>query len=458
MEEAGVSPTAPYQHRSAKLSGEALDLRARVYNPDGQFERDIRLLWAECSDIILPIAEQSWRSEFVGADRMNIPAEFQAAWIEKALENTGKMYEHPVNGDWVAEVAKPAKHFFKYGITGPLIARALANIAARIGLGMRQKFTDQPQKLAILFPTLHRLTYFQTEIILSALTELEKHQAAEGRGKTGENFRHDVAQQLDVALNDSAELRRETAETSNAARLTLSRASEVAMAAKQSSMSMLEAARTAAGLSQTIAAVEQELEKTSHVFTDAEAQSAEAVQNSRHLSGEVQSIESILGSIRDIAGQTNLLALNATIEAARAGDAGRGFAVVAQEVKSLAAQTARATDDIASKILAVQSATQLAVNANDLICQTIQTVQQSALKMRQYIEEQNHTVTMIAASVDETARTADSISGTIGAIRTDTEKMVDNVGRLEKGFLSVDQRLTEMKRRTEDFVTSIGGA
>jgi methyl-accepting chemotaxis protein len=263
---------------------------------------------------------------------------------------------------------------------------------------------------------------------------------------------------LDVALSDSAELRRETAETSNAARLTLSRASEVAMAAKQSSMSMLEAARTAAGLSQTIAAVEQELEKTSHVFTDAEAQSAEAVQNSRHLSGEVQSIESILGSIRDIAGQTNLLALNATIEAARAGDAGRGFAVVAQEVKSLAAQTARATDDIASKILAVQSATQLAVNANDLICQTIQTVQQSALKMRQSIEEQNHTVTMIAASVDETARTADSISGTIGAIRTDTEKMVDNVGRLEKGFLSVDQRLAEMKRRTEDFVTSIGGA
>jgi methyl-accepting chemotaxis protein len=76
--------------------------------------------------------------------------------------------------------------------------------------------------------------------------------------------------------------------------------------------------------------------------------------------------------------------------------------------------------------------------------------------MRQSIEEQNHTVTMIAASVDETARTADSISGTIGAIRTDTEKMVDNVGRLEKGFLSVDQRLAEMKRRTEDFVTSIG--
>ena len=76
---------------------------------------------------------------------------------------------------------------------------------------------------------------------------------------------------------------------------------------------------------------------------------------------------SILGLIRDIAGQTNLLALNATIEAARAGDAGRGFAVVAQEVKSLASQTARATDDITAKITAIQQATRQTVEANGSI-------------------------------------------------------------------------------------------
>ena len=455
MDETSLLP-ASHHDSSARLAGEALEMRARLYNPDGKFERDIRLLWAECSDVILEATEAGWRAAFEGADRMNLPLEFRALWLEKALENTRNKYQNPVNSDWVANVARPAEHFFKFGIAAPAIAWSLSDLADRIGIGIRKKFEPQFEKMAILFPILNRLTHFEMEILLSAITELEKQQAAEGRGKAGESFRIEVAQQLDVALGDSAELRRETAETSNAARLTLSRASEVAMAAKQSSMSMLEAARTAAGLSQTIAEVEQELEKTSHVFADAGTQSAEAVQNSRHLSGEVQSIESILGSIRDIAGQTNLLALNATIEAARAGDAGRGFAVVAQEVKSLAAQTARATDDIASKILAVQSATQLAVNTNDLICQTIQTVQQSALRMRHSIEEQNHTVTMIAASVDETARTADSISGTIGAIRTDTEKMVDNVGRLEKGFLSVDQRLAEMKRRTEDFVTSIG--
>src|SRR3546814_263944 len=194
------------------------------------------------------------------------------------------------------------------------------------------------------------------------------------------------------------------------------------MAAQQSSAAMLDAARTAAGLAQSITLVEHEIDSTDMIFAQAAAQSAEAVENSRQLSDEVQSIESILGFIRDIAGQTNLLALNATIEAARAGDAGLGFAVVAQEVKSLASQTARATDDIAGKISAIQSATQQTVCANGIICQTMEKVEQSARNVRQAIEKQSNTVTIIAASVDETARTADNISTTIAAIRTRSEE------------------------------------
>src|SRR3546814_7746763 len=115
---------------------------------------------------------------------------------------------------------------------------------------------------------------------------------------------------LDVALSDSAKLRRETEATSNAAHLTLTRASEGARAAQQSSAARLDAARTAAGLAQSITLFEHEIDSTDTIFAQAAAQSAEAVENSRQLSDEVQSIESILGFIRDIAGQTNLLALN----------------------------------------------------------------------------------------------------------------------------------------------------
>src|SRR3546814_13981757 len=80
-------------------------------------------------------------------------------------------------------------------------------------------------------------------------------------------------------------------------------------------------------------------------------------------------------------------------------------------------------------------------------------VEQAARNVRQAMEKQSNTVTIIAASVDETARTADNISTTIAAIRTDTEKMVENVSHLEDGFRSVDMRLSEMKRQTDEFVT-----
>ena len=147
----------------------------------------------------------------------------------------------------------------------------------------------------------------------------------------------------------------------------LGKTSEVAAAAEQSAVAMREAAQTAAGLIRAIEDARAEVEVAAGVASRAGDQASQAVKVSQALSAHVEAIESILSLIRDIAGQTNLLALNATIEAARAGDAGRGFAVVAQEVKSLASQTARATDDITAKITAIQQATRQTVEANGSI-------------------------------------------------------------------------------------------
>ena len=150
-----------------------------------------------------------------------------------------------------------------------------------------------------------------------------------------------------------------------------------------------------------------------------------------------------------------MLALNATIEAARAGDAGRGFAVVAQEVKSLANQTALATDDIASKIAAIQSATRGTVAANGNIKETVAEVQQSANRIREAMEIQAQTVTMITAAVDETALAADSMSSTIASIRKDTNDVAGEIDALEKGFLNVDTRLGTLHQNSISFVQNV---
>jgi methyl-accepting chemotaxis protein len=215
---------------------------------------------------------------------------------------------------------------------------------------------------------------------------------------------------------------------------------------------MREAAQTAAGLIRAIEDARSEVEVAAGVATRAGDQADRAVEVSQALSSHVEAIESILSLIRDIAGQTNLLALNATIEAARAGDAGRGFAVVAQEVKSLASQTARATDDIATKIGAIQTATRQTLEANDSIQHTVEEVQTSADRIRKAMEMQAQTVTMITAAVDETALAADSMSSTIAAIRADTENVASEIDEVEKSFGEVDAQMANFKASAGKFV------
>ena len=231
--------------------------------------------------------------------------------------------------------------------------------------------------------------------------------------------------------------------------------SEVAAAAEQSAVAMREAAQTAAGLIRAIEDARTEVEGAAEIANRASEQAGKAVGMSETLSDHAKSIESILGLIRDIAGQTNLLALNATIEAARAGDAGRGFAVVAQEVKSLASQTARATDEIAAKIASIQAATHSTVETNASIQTTVIEVQDSASRIRFAMEAQANTVTAITAAVDETALAADSMSNTIAAIREDTEGVASEIDSVGQGFAALDRELGELRTSAGEFAMKV---
>jgi methyl-accepting chemotaxis protein len=252
-------------------------------------------------------------------------------------------------------------------------------------------------------------------------------------------------------------LRKQAAASSSVVHGMLSKASEVATASEQSAVAMREAAQTAAGLIRAIEDTRTEVENAAEVANLATRRAQEAVHATDTLSEQSKSIESILGLIRDIAGQTNLLALNATIEAARAGDAGRGFAVVAQEVKSLANQTAEATDEIAGKIAAIQTATKASVDSNVSIKSAVEDVQHSAERIRHAMEEQAQTVTMITASVDETALAADLMSNTIAAIRADTENVVSEISQLESGFGDVEGKISALQANAGKFAARLVG-
>ena len=124
-------------------------------------------------------------------------------------------------------------------------------------------------------------------------------------------------------------------------------------------------------------------------------------------------------------------------------------------MKSLASQTARATDDITAKITAIQQATKQTVDANGSIQTTVEEVQTSADRIRQAMELQAQTVTMITAAVDETALAADSMSSTIAAIRTDTENVAKDIDQVEHGFGRFSDQISDFKSTTKEFVAGI---
>ncbi|HWA50840.1 MAG TPA: methyl-accepting chemotaxis protein, partial [Dongiaceae bacterium] len=129
-----------------------------------------------------------------------------------------------------------------------------------------------------------------------------------------------------------------------------------------------------------------------------------------------QKIGTVVGLITDIADQTNLLALNATIEAARAGEAGKGFAVVASEVKNLASQTARATEEISSKIAEMQAATETSVHAVESIGRTIGHINEISTGIASAVEEQGAATQEISRNVQEASAGTSEVSANVSGI------------------------------------------
>jgi methyl-accepting chemotaxis protein len=190
----------------------------------------------------------------------------------------------------------------------------------------------------------------------------------------------------------------------------------VASASQQATANVQTVASAAEELSASISEITRQVEKSTTVARNAVEEAERATSTVQVLSDAAQKVGQVVNLINDIAAQTNLLALNATIEAARAGEAGKGFAVVANEVKSLANQTAKATDEIAGQINAIQGAIGASVEAIQRVGATIQEIDHISTTIASAVEEQGAATQEIARNVQEASAGTQQVSSNITGV------------------------------------------
>ncbi len=268
-------------------------------------------------------------------------------------------------------------------------------------------------------------------------------------------FRPQVEKLL-TSVSGSAVAMRTTAGTLFGSSDQTSQRAESAVHAFHEASTNVETAAVAANeLSHSIAEISRQLTHTSNIVELATGEARSTDGEIAGLAEGAAKIGDVIKLIRNIAGQTNLLALNATIEAARAGETGRGFAVVASEVKSLAVQTAKATEEIASHILGVQNSTASAVDAIRQIAARMQEINQYTSAVAAAVEQQNAATGEISHNVASAAQGTGHVVAVLGEVAGAATETRASAEVVRDASATVEAAVANLRLEVEDFLTKV---
>ena len=456
MVESGTAPQSPWYE-----AGRMIEQQRAAYDQDGAIEPGCAEILALLDGDFTEVSRAFWHHH--REQPSNLPYRDQIdADLDRRVAITAahlrKRYADPFSANSRQRAASAAQVTYDFGVPlADVISSYAASTTAQLRL-LETKLGGDTARLARLGDISQRMVMMDADMMASMLWLLTANHTSEERMKHATVFQEQIADSIGGASALGARVRVQAQGAAGSTRGMLGKTSEVAAAAEQSAVAMREAAHTAAGLIRAIEDARDQVESSAQIATRASDHAEDAVRISAMLSEHAKSIESILGLIRDIAGQTNLLALNATIEAARAGDAGRGFAVVAQEVKALASQTAKATDEIGAQIVGMQAATQDSVATIQEINATINLMSEISSTIAAAVEEQGAATQEIARNVQLAAQRSGEVARSI----SDVSRGAGETGAASGQVLSAAQMLssdsTRLKVEVQKFLTGVRAA
>ncbi len=294
--------------------------------------------------------------------------------------------------------------------------------------------------------------------------ELEREQQAEEAGRKARAakietligaFDDQVRQALGSLDGAASDLDKASTAMSATAEQTSSRTAAVAAASEEATASVQTVAAAAEELSASVNEIAKQVTESSRIAEGAATKADETNRQVESLVEAAQKIGSVISVISDIAEQTNLLALNATIEAARAGDAGKGFAVVAGEVKALANQTAKATEEISTQVLGIQEATTTAARAISEVGATVRRINEIAAGISAAVEEQSAATNEISMNAQQAAGGTQEVSRNIVDVSQGAQQTGETAGNVRESSQSLADQSLSLRGEVDSFLDQV---